>query len=70
MIVWIARDKNKDLLLYTKRPHKVKHYDGRGWWQSCGLTQCHILDECLPEGINPQWEDDEPVEVNLKIEKL
>ena len=69
MIAWIARDKNKDLLLYTIRPHKVEHYDGRGWWQTCGLNKCRISDKCLPQGINPQWEDDEPIKVNLKIEK-
>lgn len=70
MKAWVARDKNKDLLLYTIRPHKVNHYDGRGWWQTCGLTQCHISDESLSEDINPQWEDDEPIEVNVNITKV
>lgn len=29
-----------------------------------------ITKDDLPEGVNPQWLDDEPIEVELKLEKI
>ena len=61
MEVFIARDKNGKVFIYKDKPQKAVDL-----W--IGLVFFHITD--LPEDINPQWEDDEPIKVNLKIEKI
>lgn len=59
---YIARDSNNMVYLYNSKPEKgsVEWYATDNFFP---ITE-------LPEGINPQWEDDEPIKVNLKIEKL
>ena len=62
MEVYIARDKNGKVFIYNCKPEK-----GGDLWLNFGMF-FPIID--LPEGVNPQWEDNEPIKVNLKIEKL
>lgn len=62
MKAYVARDEDGLLYVFDSKPIKrVKVWGGN----------VYILmnDSDLPEGINPQWEDDEPIEVELKIEK-
>lgn len=47
-----------------------KSKKAQGVWSSSIWRAIHICNSDLPEGINPQWEDDEPIEVELKIEKI
>lgn len=63
MKAYIARDKNNELFIYDEKPYKM--------WSAWESDACcyPMRDSGLPEGINPQWSDDEPVEVELKIEK-
>ena len=61
MKAWIARDANGNVYLYKRKPRK-----GIIQWGS----ETHFPITELPEGINPQWEDEEPIEVELKIEKI
>lgn len=52
-------------VLYAERPNRQ---DGR--WRTTFDEHFVMTDSDLPEGINPQWSDDEPIEVELKIEKI
>lgn len=61
MKAYIARDATGQVYLYKLEPNK-----GIIEWTS----KWYIPITDLPEGINPQWEDDEPIKVNLKIEKI
>ena len=65
MKAYIARDKDGTAYVYTRRPHKRQ-----STWVSSMLSSFLINNTDLPEGINPQWEDDEPIEVELTIKKI
>lgn len=60
MNAYITKNKDGEVYLHFIRPFKLQ--SRRRWIgniRSCKLT------EPLPENINPQWTDDEPVEVKL-----
>lgn len=59
MKAWITKDEDGLIHLHSNKPEK-----GRNSWYSSGWY--HIIYE-LPEGVNPQWEDEEPIEVEFKI---
>ena len=71
---WIARDEDNELMLYTQKP--FKDY-ALGIWKIVttslnendpGFNLMKITDGDLPIiGHNPQWTDEEPVEVELNI---
>ena len=61
MKAWIARDADGKVYLYKTKPEK-----GIIHWGS----KCYFPITEPPEDINPQWEDKEPIEVELKIEKI
>lgn len=65
MKAWIARDKDGRLFMYH---HLRKPYKGSSMWLNTCLLE--LIEQDLPEGINPQWSDDEPIEVELKIERI
>lgn len=66
MRVWIARDaRHNDISLHIEKPIKKERI---GYW--LGGDELYVPESILPEGINPQWSDDEPIEVELKIEKI
>ena len=65
MKAYIAKDKNGDIFLYMATPKKWENY-----WFSASSSLMRLYEEYLPEGVNPQWEDEEPIEVELKIEKI
>lgn len=65
--MYVARDKDNDLILFTERPQKATDYE---FW----LPTKHCFDwirldsELFPE---VKWEDEEPTEVELvKKEKI
>lgn len=62
MKAWIARDKNGAIYLYSSKPTK-----GCEFWRCCSDNYFPITG--VPEDTNPQWEDEEPIEVELKIGK-
>lgn len=69
MKAWIARDFDGILHFFTFRPRKSK-YNGK-WYICPNLGADDIIKERdLPQDINPQWEDEEAIEVELKIEKV
>lgn len=61
MKLYIAKDEDGRIFLYSNKPQKAYEY-----WDALGYS--FPITE-LPEGANPQWEDDEPIEVELKIKK-
>lgn len=68
---WLARDKSGDLCLYWgKKPYKDEVTNA---WQN-GTNYIESVSEDslynLSAGIDPQWEDIEPVEVELIINKI
>jgi len=62
---WIARDKSGEINLYLDKPVKAEYFP---FWEA-DKTFMEILESDLPSDINPQWEDEEPIEVNVNITK-
>lgn len=60
---WITRDRNRNIVLYPFwKPKKYNSvWDNNKIYYVLTKTQ-------LPEGCNPKWEDDEPIEVELTIQ--
>lgn len=63
--MWVARDKDGALFLFTIRPYKVEY---KGIW-SCVDESDHYVE--IPSGLFPEtrWEDEEPKEVIIKLKK-
>lgn len=65
MKAWIARNVDGEVLMHSRKPHKIK---GLGVW---GVEDADIFPVYpLPEGINPQWEDDEPIKVEVTLKRI
>jgi len=68
---WVARDKDGFLMIYNRCPTKNNE---TGLWEiKSPLSPFYsmgFIENALPDGIDPKWEDEEPIEVELKIEKL
>lgn len=62
---YVARDWSGVVYLYPLKPQK-----GQLWWKSVTQAYQFVDDRLLPPDINPQWSDEEPIEVELKIEKV
>ncbi len=63
MKMYIARDMDGDLYLYlNSKPSKKREI-----WLDDEDELLPISEQDLPEGCNPKWEDDEPIEVELTI---
>jgi hypothetical protein len=63
--MYIARDKNGALYVYTKVPVKRKDL---GVWMAdsrCNRSALLPINITLPKSINPQWSDLKPIEVKL-----
>ena len=59
--MWIARDKDEELYLFSKKPYKKEDY----WSNSMGtITVLQLPSELFPE---VKWEDEEPRELVLKV---
>lgn len=65
MKAWIVSDIDGEIFLYIRKPTK-----GFSVWAPTAIDCKRIYNSDLPEGVNPQWSDDEPIEVELKIEKV
>jgi hypothetical protein len=62
MKAWIARDRDDDISIHFNKPLKFNNF----WFGDF----IYIPDNILPPDINPQWEDEEPIEIEIKIEKI
>ena len=62
---WVARDRSGGINLYLDKPVKAEYYP---FWDT-DRTFIEILESDLPSDINPQWADEEPIEVNVNITK-
>lgn len=63
--MYVARDRDGDLYIYTKEPLKRKDL---GMWLSddrCDRSTKLPINMTLPKSINPMWEDDKPIKVKL-----
>ena len=61
---WIVRDENdKVYLFYREKPVKTD-WD---FWDDELANFIEISEEELPEGVNPRWEDEEPIELDITI---
>lgn len=65
---WVVRDKDGDLTLYRNKP--VKYPDWGFWDDRTSLGYAFIPDGFLPLDINPQWEDEEPTEIEMTIRRV
>lgn len=63
MKAWVVRQPNEGVFICIKyEPLKTKC----GWVMIIAFP---ITKDDLPEGVNPQWADDDPIEVELNIER-
>lgn len=63
--MWIAKDADGGLYVYTKVPVKRKYL---GVWMTdsrCNHSSKLPINITLPKSINPQWSDLKPIEVKL-----
>ena len=67
MKAWVARDKSGEIDLYLDKPVKAesKYFP---FWEA-DETYMEILESVLPSDINPKWEDEEPIEVEITIRR-
>ena len=63
---WLVREEDGKIYLYSKKPEKC--YIGWETWYSSDTDPIEVKE--LPEGVNPQWEDTEPIEVVFKVKKV
>ena len=63
---WLVREEDGKIYLYSQKPEKC--YIGHETWYSKDTDPIQVKE--LPQGVNPQWEDKEPIEVVFKIEKV
>lgn len=65
MKAWIAKDTSDTINVFLSKPFKAGSYwTTKSNWQH---RQDTILAEILPKGIDPQWEDKKPIEVEIEI---
>lgn len=64
MKAWVTKDKDGDIFIYSEKPEKESTI-----WVNSGFC-LPITESALGEDVNPKWEDDEPIEVKLKIERV
>ena len=67
---YLACDQDGKVFLYVTKPHKSKvvSVSPLGLWQVDDLSEyMYVPSDKLPKGINPKWEDDEPLEVEISI---
>lgn len=66
--VWATRNPNgkTELHFHTKPIKIIDNIDYDEWFSTSGCVT--IKDNILPKDINPQWTDNEPIQVQLKIE--
>ena len=68
MRAWIARDKDKQgFIFFGEKP--TKDFLCK-CWNNSNFDYRHISEDKMPEGVNPKWSDDEPVEVEITIAKV
>ena len=61
-IMWLARDRDEELWLFSQKPSKLK-----GSWASIlGTRRGELPSTMFPE---VKWSDDEPTKVKLEIVK-
>jgi hypothetical protein len=65
---WVVRDADGVLTLYRNKP--VKYPDIGYWDDRASLWYAFIPDGFLPLDINPQWEDEEPIEIEMTIRRV
>lgn len=68
MKAWIAIDKDGIINLFNAVPYRTKGY--HRWVCQPDTSYMRIKQNDLPKSIDPQWSDEEPIEVKLKIKKV
>jgi hypothetical protein len=66
---YVSRDQDRTPGLFLTKPKKYKSEDG-GWWADDPYTWIELEDSILPPNVNPQWEDSEPIEVEISIRRI
>lgn len=64
MKAYVVRTASDSIQIHFQKPSKSEFF---GSWESEDYIQ--ITSNDLPKGINPSWEDEEPIEIELKISK-
>lgn len=59
--LWLTRDKDNSIWLHLKN----KPFKAESKWINEGFAQC--VDEEEVNGLNPKWEDEEPIELEITL---
>ena len=61
---WLVRSEDNSVyMFYGEKPIKTDW----GFWDCSTADFIEIPEKRLPEGINPRWEDEEPIELDITI---
>lgn len=66
---YVIRDQDKTLGLFFTKPKKYIHEE-EGFWSDLPSTWMELDDRILPPNVNPQWEDSEPIEIEISIKRI
>lgn len=62
---WVVKDKYGEFEIHRSKP--VKDVEAGCWWSKNNDWYFCIPEGFLPLGIYPQWEDEEPTEIEIAI---
>ena len=61
---WLTRDEDQRVFMFFGEKPIKKDF---GFWDNSTSDDKYIPESKLPEGINPRWEDEEPIELDITI---
>ncbi len=61
--LWVARDKNQDLWIFSKKPTKAKRLEA--WKKTKGKGDCMLFDDKKDFFENVKWEDECPSPIEI-----
>lgn len=63
---WIVKHMDGEVEIFQNKPFKVPaggFWAGKYWY-------IYVPEEFLPIGVDPQWEDEEPMEIEITIKRV
>lgn len=65
---WVVKHKDGEVEIFQNKPFKVPA--GGFWADNSNYWSIYVPEGFLPIGVDPQWEDEEPMEIELTIKKV
>lgn len=65
---WVVKHKDREVEIFQNKPFKVP--EGGFWADNPNYWSICVPEGFLPFGVDPQWEDEEPMEIEITIKKV